>query len=117
MKQFITRTVEMFDTLGFALIVGSVVYFILGSVAGLVGGRMLDWTFCGSAHYLLGVEWCGITGDTDEAPINHFIHRLMNVTLPWFGIFWGFVLVGVCAVLLKLLDYQYVPPGSKNKGT
>ncbi len=107
MKQHLTRAVEAVNSLGFSLIIGAVIYFIIGSVAGLVHGTMLSWTFCGSAHYLFGVEWCGIEGSTREAVINHLIHRLLNVPLPWFMMFWGFVLVGLCSLLLKLLDKQY----------
>jgi hypothetical protein len=107
MRQFLIRIVEFLDTIGFALIVGSVVYFIIGTVVGVVHGHMLDWTFCGSAHYLAGVEWCGIEGDTSEPAINHFIHRLVNVTLPWFAMFCGIILVAASSFILKLLSYRY----------
>jgi hypothetical protein len=107
MRRVLIRFSEALDTVGFALIVASVVYFIIGTVAGVVHGNMLDWTFCGSAHYLFDVEWCGIEGTTAEPAFNHFIHRLMNVSLPWFGIFWGFLLVGISSVFLKILEYKY----------
>jgi hypothetical protein len=74
---------------------------------------MLDWTFCGSAHHLLGVEWCDGGTHTGEAWFDQFTHRLLNVTIPWFMMFWGLVLAGVSALLLKALDYQYTPPTSK----
>ena len=96
-----------FDDCGFALIVGSIVYFIIGNVASLVQSSMLDWTFCGTAHRLMGVEWCGVTGETSDASVNHFVHRLVNATLPWFMLFWGLVLVGISIPLLKLLGYSY----------
>ena len=54
MKSLI-RVVEIVNGFGFALLTGSVIYFIVGSVARLVHGNMLDWTFCGAAHGLLGV--------------------------------------------------------------
>jgi hypothetical protein len=107
MKKYVIIAVERLTSLGFLLIIGAVIYFILGSVARLVNSDMLDWTFCGSAHRLLGVEWCGIEGATGEAAFNHFIHRLLNVTVPWFMMFWGFALVGLCSVLLKLLGKEY----------
>jgi hypothetical protein len=106
MKTALLRITEILNGLGFSLIVGSIVYFIIGNVTSVVHGNMLDWTFCGSAHHLFGVEWCEIEGHTHEAWLNQFIHRLMNVTLPWFMMFWGFVLVGVCSVLMKALEYQ-----------
>ena len=114
MKQHLIRFVEAMSTLGFSLIVGSVIYFIIGSVVVVVHGHMLDWTFCGSMHYMFGVEWCGIEGNTGEPAVNHFIHHLMNVTIPWFGIFWGFLLVALSSLLLKLLDYKYAMPGRKS---
>jgi len=113
MKSFLLRIVEFLNTLGFALIIGSVVYFIIGNVVSVVHGNMLDWTFCGSAHRWFGVEWCGIEGNTGEAAINNFIHRLMNVTIPWFMMFWGIVLAGVSSLFLKLLGYRYTPPGGR----
>jgi hypothetical protein len=103
MKKSAIFVVEKLTSFGFFLIVAAVIYFILGSVARLVHGDMLDWTFCGSAHHVLGVEWCDIEGSTGEAGINHFIHRLLNVTLPWFMMFWGFALVALCSLALKLL--------------
>jgi hypothetical protein len=107
MKALLIRLVEILNGLGFALIVGSVVYFIIGNVAALAHGTMLDWTFCGTAHRLLGVEWCGVTGDTNDPSVNHFVHHLINTTLPWFMLFWGFILVGISVPLLKLLGYTY----------
>jgi hypothetical protein len=112
MRNFLVRLVEILDTIGFSLIVGSVVYFIIGSVTSVVHGQMLNWTFCGSAHYIAGVEWCGIEGHTREVWLNQFIHRLLNVTIPWFMIFWGLVIVALCSLFLKLLDYKY-PFGRK----
>jgi hypothetical protein len=111
-KKAVIRAVEVINGFGFSLIVGSVIYFIIGSIAGLVGGEMLNWTFCGSAHRLLDVDWCGIQGDTGEAGFDHFIHRLFNVTIPWFMMFWGFVLTGISSLLLNVLGYKYRPPGS-----
>ena len=109
------RFVEIINTFGFALIVGSVVYFIIGNVVSVVHGDMLDWTFCGSAHHLLGVEWCGVEGHTGEAWFDQFIHSLLNVTIPWFMMFWGIVLASVSSLLLKVLGHRYVPPGGRRE--
>jgi len=110
----VIRAFEVIDTFGFALIVGAVIYFILGFICGLVGGHILDYTFCNTAHHLIGVEWCGVEGHTGDAIFDQFIHKLMNVTLPWFMIFCGFVLTGISALALKLLNYKYVPPSAKD---
>ena len=112
MKQ-LTRLFEILNTIGFALIVGSVIYFIIGNVVSVVHGDMLDWTFCGSANHLLGVEWCGIEGHTGEVWFDQFVHRLMNVTIPWFMMFWGVLIAGVSSLVLKILGYQYVPPSNR----
>jgi hypothetical protein len=93
------RLVDVIYSFGFSLIVGSIIYFIVGAVASLVHSHMLSWSFCSSAHYLFGVEWCDVYGTTEEHWLNHFIHRLLNVALPWFLMFWGFVLIGICSVL------------------
>ena len=111
--QALNRAIEAVNSAGFALIIGSIIYFILGSVASLVGGKMLEWTFCGSVHHLGGPDWCPIEGSTGNPAINYFIHHLINAPLPWFMIFWGFVITGICALLLKLLDHKYTPPGKK----
>lgn len=111
--QALNRAIEAVNSVGFSLIIGSIIYFIIGSVASLVGGKMLEWTFCGSVHRLGGPDWCGIEGSTGNAALNYFIHHLINAPIPWFMIFWGFVLTGICALLLKMLDHQYAPPGKK----
>ncbi|MGB9152952.1 MAG: hypothetical protein WCD70_07680 [Alphaproteobacteria bacterium] len=113
LKDTFARITEVANSIGFSLIIGAVIYFIIGSVASLVGGKMLDWTFCSSAHHLFGVEWCGIASPTGGSGLKYIIHRLLNVPLPWLMIFWGFVLTALCSVLLKLLDQPYTPPGSK----
>jgi hypothetical protein len=107
MRSILIRTIEILDTIGFCMIVGSIVYFIIGSVTSVVHGAMLDWTFCGSMHYIFNVSWCGVEGDTREIWLNQFIHRLMNVTIPWFMMFWGFILVAICSLLMKLMDLTY----------
>ena len=113
MKKSITSATEIVNTVGFALITGAIIYFIIGSVAGLVHGNMLDWTFCGSAHTLLHVDWCTLKGNTGVPFVDTFIHRLVNVTIPWFMLFWGFLLVALSTLGLKLLGHDYVPPGGK----
>jgi hypothetical protein len=113
-KAAATRAFEIIDTAGFALIVFAVMYFIIGFICNLVGGHILDYTFCGSAHTLIGVEWCGLEGHTGEAIFDQFVHKLMNVTLPWFMIFCGFIMTGISALMLRILGYQYVPPSAKD---
>ena len=102
MKHRLSEMLNAANGFGFMLIVGSVLYFIIGNVVTLVHGDMLDWTFCSSAHRLFGVEWCGIDGGISESGLDHFIHRLMNVTIPWFMMLWGVVIVSLCSVLFKL---------------
>jgi len=115
LKRATIRAVEIINGFGFSLIVGSVIYFIIGSVAGLVGGEMLDWTFCGSAHRLLDVDWCRVQGATNEPWLNHLIRHVINATIPWFMMFWGFVLTGISSLLLKILGYRYRPPGARTE--
>ena len=112
-KKPLTRVVDAVNSLGFSFIIGAILYFIIGSVASLVGGKMLDWTFCGSAHYLAHVEWCGIGTPTGGSAVRYFTHRLMNVPLPWLMLAVGFALTAICSLLLKMLGYRYSPPGSK----
>jgi ABC-type microcin C transport system permease subunit YejE len=115
-KQHLARAIDLVNSFGFALIIGAVIYFIIGSVASLVGGAMLDWTFCGSVHRLAGINWCGFGEPSGGSLVRYLLHRLMNVPLPWFMLFWGFVLTAVCSLLLKLLDSEYRPPGRKRSG-
>ncbi|MDR3448413.1 MAG: hypothetical protein P4M15_01455 [Alphaproteobacteria bacterium] len=109
------RAVEAVHTLGFSLIVASVVYFIIAEVVKLVGSDMLDWSFCGSVHYWGGPNWCGVEPTTGMAWFNTFGHKLLTVPLPWFMIFWGFLLVGICFFLLQALGFQYNKSINKDK--
>ncbi len=114
-KEAVIRAIELVNGFGFALIIGAVIYFILGSVTKLVGGHMLDWTFCGSLHYFFDANPACVPNDlTGEDGFDAFIfHLFTKVTLPWIMILIGLLLTGISSLLLNILDYKYVPPRAK----
>ena len=102
-KQFLITVIDAIYSFGFGLVTASVIYFIIGSVAAIVHGKMLEWTFCGSVHEWFGVDWCDYQIAGASGWTNHFVHRLLNSTIPWFMMFWGFALIIICQILLKIV--------------
>ena len=105
----IVAIIEFFNSIGFSLIIGGIIYFIIGSVASLVNSTMLDWTLCGSARHLFDLEWCSFGEADGTHSVKYFMHRLLNVALPWFMLFWGFVLTAFCAIILRFVGKQEGP--------
>ena len=103
LKSFLITVIDAIYSFGFGLVTSSVIYFIIGSVAEIVHGKMLEWTFCGSVSYLFGPDWCGAQIEGGSPWFNHFIHRLLNSTIPWFMMFWGIALICLCSLLLKIV--------------
>ena len=114
MKQ-LTRFVEILNTIGFALIVGSVIYFIIGNVVSVVHGDMLDWTFCGSAQ---PYSWRrmvrhrrpyrrSLVRPVRPSPDERH-HSVVHDVL-------GRRLAGASSLLLKVLGHQYRPPGGREE--
>ena len=101
-KASMLRVVGVVYTFSFALIMGSVFYFILGTVAKLVGGDILGWTFCGTTGQMLNVDWCDARLHTGLDDIDGYSNRFINMALPWFMMFWGLVLGGISYMILKL---------------
>ncbi|MDE2029562.1 MAG: hypothetical protein KGI97_03255 [Alphaproteobacteria bacterium] len=105
-KSLLLTVVEKIYTVAYFLIIAGVVYFILGAVTSLVGGQMLHWTFCGAAHSVFGVDWCGYTPHTGWAWGDLFVHRLINAALPWTMIVIGVVGVCVCWPIMNSLGFK-----------
>jgi len=110
----VLQVVEKISGIGFFLVIASVIYFIIGSVVGLVGGDMLDWTFCGSVKHVFDVEWCGYEPHMGWAWGDLFIHRFINADLPWVMIVTGLVILAICLPLMNLLGYKYEKRSSRD---
>jgi hypothetical protein len=107
--------IEFFNSIGFSLIIGGIVYFIIGSVASLVNSSMLEWTLCGSAHYWFRADWCSFGEADPSASLKYLFHRLLNVALPWFMFFWGFLLTAVCSIILRFFPNPDAPLSIKRE--
>ncbi|MDE1900061.1 MAG: hypothetical protein KGI37_00260 [Alphaproteobacteria bacterium] len=108
------RFLEKVSGVGFFLVIASVIYFIIGSVVGLVHGDMLAWTFCGSVHHIFGPDWCGYAPHTPWAWGDLFVHRFINAALPWVMIVLGLVLLAVTLPLMNALGYKYQRPNNQD---
>lgn len=103
--QGLLRAIETVCTIGYFMIVGSVVYFIIGAVARQVHHNMLDWTMCGTLLGLFHADACNYAPHLGFEGLDHFAHRVVTAPIPWFMMAVGLMLVGLSLPLIKLLSY------------
>lgn len=114
LKAPLLRAVEAASAVGYFLVIASIAYFILGAVTGLVGGDMMKWTFCGSAHYLFGANWCDFTPNTGWVWGDNFVHKLVNAVLPWVMMVAGLALLAICLPTMRALGFQHKTRDNKD---